>query len=261
MSISNPEIKKLYGLVAGRCSICRINVFDNEVHIGEMAHIIAKSENGTRGGENIFVDRNSYNNLILLCANHHLEVDQNPLLYTTSKLHEIKANHEKNISSFFESPRERNDDLTFLKIFMEFVPFTRLTYFVEHLPTFVQLDLCTVGDMFEAICKDNPHLYPLNDQDLQIRFDLFIKSYYDLWFVISGFTDVDGRLQANFSQADERFILHMERRYLPYDATVRLNNELEKTKLTFLDSYMNLIEFIRSNYREVNLNSYRSYKI
>lgn len=140
---------------------------------------------------------------------------------------------------------------------MEFVPFTRLVYFVECLPTSVQLDLCTVGDMFEAICKENPHLYPLNDQDLQVNFDLFIRNYYDLWAVISGFTDVDGRPQANFSQADERFILHMERRYLPYETTVRLNKELEKTKLAFLDSYMKLIGFIKSNYREVNLNSYR----
>lgn len=261
MSISNPEIKKLYGLAAGRCSICKINVFDNEVHIGEMAHIIAKSENGTRGGENILGDRNSYNNLILLCANHHLEVDQNPSVYTTAKLHDIKASHERNVSSIFDYPRERSDDLTFLKTFVEFVPFTRLISFVEYLPTSVQLDLCTIGDMFEAICKDNPHLYPLNDQTLQVHFDLFIRNYYDLWAVISGFTNVDGRLQANFSQADERFVLHMERRYLPYECNVKLSKKLEKTKLAFLDSYMKLVSFINSNYREVNLNSYRPYKI
>lgn len=139
MSISNPEIKKLYGLAAGRCSICKINVFDNDVHIGEMAHIIAKSENGARGGESILGDRNSYENLILLCANHHLEVDQNSLFYTTAKLHAIKASHEENISLIFDYSRERNDDLTFLKTFMEFVPFTKLVYFVEVL-TFV----CTI---------------------------------------------------------------------------------------------------------------------
>lgn len=256
MSISNPEIKKLYGLAAGRCSICKINVFDNEVHIGEMAHIIAKSENGTRGGENILGGRNSYNNLILLCANHHLEVDQNPSVYTTTKLHEIKASHEKNISSLFDSPRERSDDLTFLKAFMESVPFTRLIYFIEYLPTSVKLDLCTVGDMYEAICKDNPHLYPLNDQDLQGHFDLFIRNYYDLWAVISGSTNVDGRPHANFSQADEKFILHMERQHLPYEAKVELNIKLEKAKFAFLDSYMKLVSFIKSNYREVNINSY-----
>lgn len=257
MSISNPEIKKLYGLAAGRCSICKIDVFDNDVHIGEMAHIIAKSSKGARGNEELSSGRNSYDNLILLCANHHTEVDQNPSFYTVDKLQSIKAEHEKTVASLFEAPKERENDLSFLKCFMQFVPFTRLRYFVEHLPTSVNLDLCSVGDMFDALCKGNPHLYPLNDQYLHRHFDSFIRSYYDLWSTISGYTDVEGRLQANFSQADERFYLHMERKYLPYEKVVELNNILNEKNSKFIVAYMNLIDFIRSNYKEVDLNSYQ----
>lgn len=257
MSISHPEIKKLYGLAAGRCSICKMDVFGNDVHIGEMAHIIAKSLKGARGNEALSGGRNSYDNLILLCANHHTEVDQNPNFYTVEKLQSIKAEHEKTVASLFDTPKERDNDLSFLKIFMRFVPFTRLRYFVEHLPTSVKLELCSVGDMFEAHCKDNPHLYPLNDQNLQGYFDTFIRSYYDLWYVISGSTDVEGRQQSNFSQADERFYLHMERKHLPYETVAELNDILNEKNSKFITAYMNLIDFIRGNYKEVDLNSYQ----
>lgn len=257
MSISNPEIKKLYGLAAGRCSICKIGVFDNDVHIGEMAHIIAKSSKGARGNEELSSGRNSYDNLILLCANHHTEVDKNPSVYSVDRLRSIKLEHENAVASVFNFPKEKENDLSFLKCFMQFVPFTRLPYFVEYLPTSVNLDLSTVGDMFDALCKDNPHLYPLNDQYLQVYFDSFIRSYYDLWSTIAGYTDVEGRPQANFSQADERFYLHMEKKYLPYEKVEELINILEEKKSKFISEYMSLINFLRSNYKEVDLNSYR----
>jgi len=261
LGISNPEIKKLYGLAAGRCSICKINVFDNEVHIGEMAHIIAKSTSGARGNEKLASNSNSYENLILLCANHHTEVDQNPGHYTVERLHNIKSEHENTIASHFESPKERMNDISFLKLFMRFVPFTQLRYFTEHLPVSVNLKLCTVGDMFEAGRVDNPHLYPLNDPSLQAHFQSFIKSYYELWNIISGFTSVDGRQLANFSQSDDRGYLHMEKRHFSYEKIEKLNTSLNIKNNNFIDSYLALIDFIRRNYKEVDLDSYESYKI
>lgn len=257
LSISNPELKKLYGLAAGRCSICKVNVFDNNVHIGEMAHIIAKKVKGARGKVNLSGDRNGYDNLILLCANHHTEVDQNPDFYVVEKLHRIKAEHEASVASLFEAPMDRVNDINFLNIFMKYVPFTRLRYYVEHLPISVKLELCTVGDMFEAHLKDNPHLYPLNDQSLQSYFSSFINSYYELWSVIAGYTSVDGRLQANFSQADERYSLYMEKRYLPYETTVVLSKKLNVLNARFISAYLDLIEYIRDNYKEVDMNAYR----
>ncbi|CAK1718014.1 HNH nuclease domain-containing protein [Vibrio crassostreae] len=257
MSISNPELKKLYGLAAGRCGICKINVFDNDVHIGEMAHIIAKKAKGARGGTNLSGDRNGYDNLILLCANHHTEVDQNPDFYTVEKLHRIKAEHETSVNSLFEAPMDRVNDINYLDLFMKYVPFTRLRYYVEHLPISVKLELCIVGDMFEAHLKDNPHLYPLNDQNLQSYFSSFIDSYYELWSVIAGYTSVDGLQQANFSQADERCNLHMEKRYIPYEASVALSKKLEVLNSRFISAHSGLIEYIRGNYKEVDMNAYR----
>ncbi|VVM46141.1 HNH endonuclease signature motif containing protein [Pseudomonas crudilactis] len=261
MTITNSEIKKLYGLAAGRCSICKLNVFLNDVHIGEMAHIIAKSTNGTRGGEELSHGRNSYENLILLCANHHTEVDQNPQRYPVNELNRIKSEHERVAASVFESPRERQNDVDFLSLFMRFVPFTRLRYFTDGLPISVSLNLCAVGDTFDALLIDNPHLYPLNDSGLQTRFDSFIKSYYALWSLIAGFTKVDGRHQAHFSQANDRGDLHMEKRHLPYAEVVKLSKKINTRNHEFIAEHAGLIDFIRKNFKEVDLDSYEPYKI
>ncbi|UDM62943.1 HNH endonuclease [Pseudoalteromonas piscicida] len=261
MSISNPEIKKLYGLAAGRCSICRKSVFKEDIHIGEMAHIIARNPNGARGNEELFGNKNSYDNLILLCPNHHTEVDNKPSTYTVDVLHSIKAEHEKNVASHFDAPDDRKNDLTFLKGFMEYVPFTKIPYFIEPLPIAVKLQLCDVGDVFEALRKDNPHLYPLNDQSLQNYFSSFIKSYYDLWDIISGYTLVEGRSQANFGQADEQFNLFMEKKYLPYEEILKLSSAIDEKKIKFETAYNQLIEFLRKNYKEVDLNSYKQPEI
>lgn len=259
MSISNPEIKKLYGLAAGRCSICKINVFSNKVHIGEMAHIIAKSTRGPRGNEKLTSNSNSYENLILLCPSHHTEVDQNPDHYTVEHLYKIKLDHEKKVASHFESPKDRLNDISFLKLFMRFVPFTQILYFIDNLPRSVDIKLCTIGDMFEAAQLSNPHLYPLNDPTLQKHFDSFITSYYVLWNIISGFTYVNNCPQANFSQADDKGHLHIEKRYLPYEETRRINELINTKNTNFIKSYLTLIEFIKSSYKEVDLNSYTPY--
>lgn len=260
MGISNPEIKKLYGLAAGRCSICQKNVFDNQVHIGEMAHIIAKSTSGARGNEKLSCYSNSYENLILLCANHHTEVDQNPKHYTVEFLHKCKSDHERTIASYFESPKDKMNDIVFIKLFMQNVPFTQIGFFIEHLPRSVNLKLSTVGDIFEAALVDNPHLYPLNDNNLHTHFQSFIESYYELWNIIAGFTLLNGREQANFSQADDRGYLHMERSYLPYEKVTQLNESINMEKCNFKSAYLALIDFIRRNYKEVNLDSYKPYR-
>ena len=261
MSIASAEIKKLYGLAAGRCSICRVNVFLNDVHIGEMAHIIATSKNGTRGGERLLYGRNSYENLILLCANHHTEVDQNPKRYPVEELHRIKSEHERTAASIFETPRERRNDVEFLEMFMRFVPFTRLRYFTEGLPVSVDFSISSIGDTFDALLVDNPHLYPLNDPELQNCFGGFIDSYYALWHKIAGYTVVGGRNQANFSQLSDRGVLSMERRYLPYDDVVRLSKQLKIKHRKFIAEYVQLIEYLRRNFKEVDLRSYESYRI
>jgi len=70
--------------------------------LGEMAHI-----KGNNPGSNRYDamqsddERNSYENLILLCPTHHTLIDkpENEAHYTAEKLHQMKVDHEASISN------------------------------------------------------------------------------------------------------------------------------------------------------------------
>lgn len=107
MAISTLDVKKLWGLAAGRCSapgcdeecIKFLTPSDPTV-IGEMAHIIAQSATGPRGdgvgGED------TYENLILLCPTHHRQVDKAPEgRFPIEMLYEWKDKHERRVASLF----------------------------------------------------------------------------------------------------------------------------------------------------------------
>jgi len=103
MSISQRDIKLLWGRAAGMCSFpdCRIklsqdkNASSESYPFGEQAHIVGESERAPRGKSTLTdEERNSYFNLILLCPTHHTIVDNNPEDYPVEKLHLIKDEHE-----------------------------------------------------------------------------------------------------------------------------------------------------------------------
>ncbi|OHX06908.1 hypothetical protein BFV98_29980 [Micromonospora sp. WMMB235] len=71
---------------------------------GEMAHIVAASRQGPRGRGVLTDDeRNSAENLILLCERHHKIVDRRPRTYTVDVLTEMKRRHE---APFLAAPAE-----------------------------------------------------------------------------------------------------------------------------------------------------------
>ncbi len=60
-----------------------------------MAHIVASSDAGPRGDPSFpSSDRNKYENLILLCPNHHKEIDSEVARFTSQVLTEMKEEHE-----------------------------------------------------------------------------------------------------------------------------------------------------------------------
>ena len=95
------DIKILWGRSGNRCAICKLEITpDGETEtIGEIAHIISRSAKGPRGNSPLSLEkRDEYSNLILLCPNHHSEIDKYSKKWPTAKLHEVKANHEKWVS-------------------------------------------------------------------------------------------------------------------------------------------------------------------
>ena len=70
-----------------------------DFNIGEECHIVSSQLKGPRHVDN-YQDYDSYDNLILLCRNHHKEIDDisNVSIYTKEMLHQIKHEHEKWVS-------------------------------------------------------------------------------------------------------------------------------------------------------------------
>lgn len=110
-TITERDIKLLWGRAAARCSfpgcgkeLSMDNSAGDSSIVGEMAHIIGESEGGPRGESLLTVaQRNSYPNLILLCAHHHKIIDkkENWDDYPVELLHEFKAEHEIQVREFF----------------------------------------------------------------------------------------------------------------------------------------------------------------
>ena len=101
--ISSADKNYLWMSSAGRCAYpdCRIelviegNKQDGPVTIGEIAHIFAHSQNGPRPNPDGFSEEtNRYDNLLLLCRNHHREVDGQSNTYPVTVLREWKIVHE-----------------------------------------------------------------------------------------------------------------------------------------------------------------------
>jgi hypothetical protein len=67
---------------------------------GHIAHIVASRDAGPRGDPSFPPERrNRYDNLILLCPNHHTEIDGEPENYDLETLREMKRAHEAAISA------------------------------------------------------------------------------------------------------------------------------------------------------------------
>ena len=105
MSISSKTRKALWARSGNRCAICKIELIEKgsdskiKLNTGEECHIISRQRKGPRHKKlekDIYDD---YDNLLLLCRNHHKEIDENIVKYTVDKLNNIKNNHEKWIQS------------------------------------------------------------------------------------------------------------------------------------------------------------------
>jgi len=108
MGVSNRTKLVIWSRSGGTCAFpgCRKPLVveatsdDQEALVGEIAHIVAQSDEGPRGGEDPpGGDTDAAPNLILLCTDHHSVIDQQEKTYPVAKLVQIKAQHENWVSS------------------------------------------------------------------------------------------------------------------------------------------------------------------
>lgn len=121
MAIKVEARKRLWGRSGNRCAKCRVELVRPDeggfpgALVGEEAHIIARSPGGARY-EPLDPDvRDGYDNLILLCANDHSEVDTQATRYRKKSLRTMKARHEQWVKDRLHAPTP-DDGATFATI-------------------------------------------------------------------------------------------------------------------------------------------------
>lgn len=100
MAVS-PVVKRIVWIRdGGCCAMCRERVFldgreDQPAQFrGEVAHIVAERRDGPRGDSPLTPQqRNHESNLLLLCFDHHSEIDTNVDAYPVASLHSLKSQH------------------------------------------------------------------------------------------------------------------------------------------------------------------------
>lgn len=100
MAITDETRKRLWARSGNLCALCRRELIRSDTQesegarVGEEAHIAARSPGGPRYEPLEPSVRDSYDNLILLCANDHTEVDAQPVRYTAEMMRQLKRDHE-----------------------------------------------------------------------------------------------------------------------------------------------------------------------
>jgi tetratricopeptide (TPR) repeat protein len=121
LDIKITTLKRLFALSGNKCAFneygrpCNVNIVDKEGYIiGEICHIESAEKGGSRYNSDTNDEyRRSFDNLILLCSNHHKQTN-NSIKYPAGVLKDMKFIHE---AIYIDHPFETNEKViqTFLK--------------------------------------------------------------------------------------------------------------------------------------------------
>jgi len=116
MALSDKDRKTLWAKSGNRCSFPECNVplaADNNMNrvMGQEAHIKGEASGAARYDPcQSALERESYENRILLCPTHHSMIDADQQAWTVDKLRQMKAKHEEQVAQNWQYP-ELLDDL------------------------------------------------------------------------------------------------------------------------------------------------------
>ena len=115
-TLKQSTVKMLYALSGNQCAypecqhplIARDTELSDAAVVNHICHIHARSDSGPRGKYCLTEEeRDSYDNLILLCAHHHAIVDKQPETYTAEILKQWKREHEAKLEDRMHSKSSR----------------------------------------------------------------------------------------------------------------------------------------------------------
>lgn len=110
LPLSSATKRRLWSESGGYCQnpTCGEFLFTgpNDIDFAQMAHIVAASDDGPRGGPGLTREQRAHHtNIVVLCANCHAIVDGDPDRYPIAKLHQWKARHQDKLAQAFGTPQ------------------------------------------------------------------------------------------------------------------------------------------------------------
>jgi hypothetical protein len=190
MTISPKDSKRLWGRAGSRCSLCNkelTQIEGFETIVGQEAHIRSKKANGPRYELDFPADKiDAYENMILMCQEHHTLIDANVDSFPAKALEEMKRRHEARVDRAL-SPKQAGwvNDPEFQLV----VNGTQLMGFAHSAHAF----------LFD-------HDHPQNDTEKE-AIASFLQNVQD-WSDISEDIGVSGRVNASADLHQELLHLH-----------------------------------------------------
>ena len=157
-NISQGTNNVLWGISGPKCAKCKTDIIleregQDPRPIGERAHIAGLNPSSARYDSGMTnEERNSIENLILLCPTCHTIIDSDVKEYTVSKLKEIKMDHEDWV----------DEQLTSSLPLVTFAELEVVTKYIVSTPIHRSEENLTVVPPGEKIRKNN-HLYRIMD--------------------------------------------------------------------------------------------------
>ena len=148
MGITLRDRRLLYHAAGGMCAfptcdrtLCSPDAAANgsAVNVGEEAHIVAREADGPRGDHPLPEgERDRYDNLILLCTEHHKVIDDATQVptYTVDRLRQMKVDHEEAIERLRRDLGERRQSRSLPDTDVD-EPLHGSFFHVERLPAYV----------------------------------------------------------------------------------------------------------------------------
>lgn len=199
-AITDRTRKMLWGRSGGVCAICRMQLFEEEglsydpSVLGQECHIVGE-ENLAKSPRGLHVmplaERNLYDNLILLCRDHHKIIDDQTDKYSIDELHRIKNEHIIWVRQTLGLDEAKQlDDETYMGIAQKlsdlagFDDWDNFTYLViaGDSPTVKSHRLEQLESLHQSLFKQ---IYPDRYAELNCAFENFRRVLHDFRSVFS----------------------------------------------------------------------------
>jgi hypothetical protein len=178
--------KQLLRDSGGQCAIC---VAPDPKSTTVNAHIIPYGDEGPRADRSYNQYIHNITNLILLCPNHHEEIDRLPVKqYTAEMLREIKRAHEERIANSRRHHR-LHDPVPALRAFVVMGELGSWRDFTDELPDYFDIRMLRVQKGLRSFEKSHYLSLPFEDPNLARCYDDLIESFHNLAEVESETTE------------------------------------------------------------------------